>query len=140
MVDRITRSNSIRNTLCCCFYYLCLWLSFVRLPPLLLHLFSFVCCCCYPCCRKLNMCAWVGVGVGWLLWGLLLHKKKMVCKVTHSRTVQVCVCVSVCIPLCMCASGVVCVRFLRLFIFMMFPFWHFIEEVYRRHCCCCINK
>jgi len=24
MVDRITRSNSIRNTLCCCFYYLCL--------------------------------------------------------------------------------------------------------------------
>lgn len=34
MVDRITRSNSIRNTLCCCFYYLCLWLSFVRLSPL----------------------------------------------------------------------------------------------------------
>jgi len=33
-----------------------------------------------------------------------------------------------------------CVRFLCLFIFMMFPFWHFIEEVYRRHCCCCINK
>lgn len=29
--------------------------------------------------------------------------------------------------------------FLCLFIFMMFPFWHFIEEVYRRHCCC-INK
>jgi len=26
MVDRITRSNSIRNTLCCCFYYLCLFL------------------------------------------------------------------------------------------------------------------
>lgn len=34
MVDRITRSNSIRNTLCCCFYYLCLWLSFVRFSPL----------------------------------------------------------------------------------------------------------
>lgn len=80
-----------------------------------------------------------GSGVAFV-GGLLLHKKKMVCKVTHSRTVQVCVCVSVCIPLCMCASVVVCVRFLRLFIFMMFPFWHFIEEVYRRHCCCCINK
>lgn len=45
MVDRITRSNSIRNTLCCCFYYLCLpaclparsvgW-SFVLVSPFVL--------------------------------------------------------------------------------------------------------
>lgn len=39
MVDRITRSNSIRNTLCCCFYYLCLWLSFFVYTPATLFFF-----------------------------------------------------------------------------------------------------
>lgn len=44
-----------------------------------------------------------GSGVAFV-GGLLLHKKKMVCKVTHSRTVQVCVCVYSFVYVCVCDS------------------------------------
>lgn len=126
MVDRITRSNSIRNTLCCCFYYLCLWLSFVRLCPLS---FALVVAVVVFLLSEVKFVCWKGKGgeggtrrsvarqrkARRLLWGLLLHKK-VVCKVTYShcgstpssRSVGVCAykCVYVCS--CLSACGSVC--------------------------------
>lgn len=133
MVDRITRSNSIRNTLCCCFYYLCLWDSrlydsfrFVsaRLVSFLLLTFARLVSVAFAsCCRKWHLwCGWRGAG------GYCCFIKNGVQSYTQFPFRYACVCVRL------------SVRFLCLFIFMMFPFWHFIEEVYRRHCCCCINK
>lgn len=125
MVDRITRSNSIRNTLCCCFYYLCLWLSFVRLSVLLrlalvvvlvvvvvflLSEVEFV-------CRAGEGGAERGVAWQGGFCGDCCFIKKMVCKVTYSHcgspppplplfcaSVCVLLCVRVCICLYTCGS------------------------------------
>lgn len=125
MVDRITRSNSIRNTLCCCFYYLCLWLSFVRLCVLLrlalvvvvvvvvflLSEVEFV-------CRAGEGGARRGVARQGGFCGDCCFIKKMVCKVTYShcgspspphllcKCVRTAVCTCVCI--CLYACGSVC--------------------------------
>lgn len=112
MVDRITRSNSIRNTLCCCFYYLCLWLSFVRLCPLS---FSLVVVVVVFLLSEVKFVCWKGEGgeggarrgvarqrkARRLLWGLLLHKKNGV--QSYIQSLWLCpspLCGSVCVQLC----------------------------------------
>lgn len=130
MVDRITRSNSIRNTLCCCFYYLCLWLSFVRLCVLLrlalvvvLVVVVFLLSEVEFVCRAGEGGARRGVARQGGFCGDCCFIKKMVCKVTYSHcgspspsppSVQVCAycCVYVCVYLfvrlwqCVCGFSV----------------------------------
>lgn len=127
MVDRITRSNSIRNTLCCCFYYLCLWLSFVRLSPLSFSLVVAVVVAVFLLSEVKFVC-WKGEGgEGGARRGVARQRKqggfcgdccfikKMVCKVTYSHCgsapppcVGVCAYNCVCVCSCLSACGSVC--------------------------------
>lgn len=67
MVDRITRSNSIRNTLCCCFYYLCLlarsvaWSFVFVFVLMLLFLWGIA-------VVGSGICRWFSMGGSWFSW------------------------------------------------------------------------